>query len=157
MKKINAILSVVVVVLLVLCVMSVYAPIRFDRQRQQREAAVRQRLMVIRAAAERFRRDHAVYTGSLRALVDSGYMADSVQFVPYSGGKRFRLAASTVTTRSGRTVPVMECSATYDEYLRGLDANSVGNLVSAADASGRFPGLKIGDLETPNDNNGNWE
>lgn len=157
MKKINAILSVVVVALLVLCVMSVYAPIRFDRQRQQRETAVRQRLMLIRDAAERFRHDHDAYTGSLRTLVDSGYMADSAQFVPYSGGRRFRLAASTVTTRSGRTVPVMECSATYDEYLRGLDANSVRGLVSAADASGRFPGLKIGDLDTPNDNNGNWE
>lgn len=157
MKKINILLSIVVCVLLVLCVMSVYSPIRFEKQCAQREASVKQRLMTIRAAAERYRHDHNAYTGQLRTLIDSGYMADSTQYIPYSGGRRFHLEASAVTTKSGRTVPVMEYSATYDEYLRGLDANSVHNMTADADASGRFPGLKIGDLSTPNDNSGNWE
>ncbi len=157
MKKINAILSVVVVVLLVLCVMSVYAPIRFEHQRDMREAAVKQRLTLIRDAAERYRHDHAAYTGRLRALADSGYIADSMLYIPYSGGRRFHLEASSVTTRSGKSLPVMECYASYDEYLRGLDANSIRNLTGQADAAGRFAGLKIGDLSTPNDNQGNWE
>lgn len=157
MKKINAILTIIVAVLLVLCVMSVLSPIRFEHERADREAAVRQRLLLIRAAAERYRTDHGAYTGRLNALVDSGYIADSLLYIPYSDGRRFHLEASSVTTRSGRTVPVMECSATYDEYLQGLDANTVRNLVGDADASGRFPGLKIGDLTTPNDNEGNWE
>lgn len=157
MKKINAILTIIVAVLLVLCVMSVLSPIRFEHERADREVAVRQRLMLIRAAAERYRTDHGAYTGRLKALADSGYIADSLLYIPYSDGRRFHLEASSVTTRSGRTVPVMECSATYDEYLQGLDANTVRNLVGDADASGRFPGLKIGDLTTPNDNEGNWE
>lgn len=156
-KKINILLSIVVCVLIVLCVRSVYSPIHFEQQCAQREASVKQRLITIRSAAERYRHDHNAYTGQLRTLIDSSYMADSVQYIPYSGHRSFHLEASAVTTKSGHTVPVMECSTTYNEYLQGLDANSVRNMTIAADASGRFPGLKIGDLSTPNDNSGNWE
>lgn len=157
MKKINILLSAVAFALLALCVMSVWSPIHFERQRAQRETAVRQRLTALREAAERYRRDHGAYTGRLSTLADSGYVADSTLFIPYSGGRKFHLEASAVTTRAGKTVPVMECSATYDDYLRGLDANAIRNLNAAANAAGRFPGLKIGDLTTPNDNSGNWE
>lgn len=157
MKKINIILSVVVCVLLVLCVLSVWSPIRFEKECHEREAVVRQRLCALRTAAERFRHDHGTYTGRLQTLADSGYIADTMLCIPFSGGRRFRLEASAVTTKSGRSVPVMECSATYDDYLRGLDASAIRNLNAAAAASGRFPGLKIGDLAEPNDNNGNWE
>lgn len=157
MKKINIILSVVIALLLVLCVASVYAPLRFDSQRSERETAVKRRLMQIRAAAERYRHDHGAYTGRLQTLVDSGYIADSLTIVPFSGGKRFLLEASSVATRSGAVVPVMECSATFDEYLNGLDQNSIRNLSVSAESAGRFAGLKIGSLESPNDNSGNWE
>ena len=126
-------------------------------QRAEREDCVKRRLALVRKAAEAYRADHGAYTGRLQTLVDSGYIADSLLYIPYSGGHRFHLEASAVTTRSGRTVPVMECSATYDEYLRGLDANAVRNLAADAGNAGRFPGLKIGDLTAPNDNNGNWE
>lgn len=51
----------------------------------------------------------------------------------------------------------MECSAAYDDYLKGLDKNSIDNLTQAANESGRFPGLKFGDTTQPNDNAGNWE
>lgn len=50
----------------------------------------------------------------------------------------------------------MECGATYKQYLDGLDKASVDELTQEANANGRFPGLKIGDTETPNDNVGNW-
>lgn len=157
LTKINALLMVVVCVLLVLCVASVYSPIRFDKLRNERESLVKQRLTLVRKAAEAYRADHGAYTGRLQALADSGYIADSLLYIPYSDGRRFHLEASAVTTRSGRTVPVMECSATYDEYLRGLDADAVRRLAADAGNAGRFPGLKIGDLSAPNDNNGNWE
>ena len=130
LTKINALLMAVVCVLLVLCVASVYSPIRFDRQRAEREDCVKRRLALVRKAAEAYRAYHGAYTGRLQTLVDSGYIADSLLYIPYSGGHRFHLEASAVTTRSGRTVPVMECSATYDEYLRGLDANAVRNLAA---------------------------
>ena len=153
----NAVLMAIVCVLLALCVASVYSPIRFEKQRAAREDIVKRRLVLVRKAAEAYRHDHGAYTGRLQALADSGYIADSLLYIPYSGGRRFHLEASAVTTRSGRTVSVMECSATYDEYLRGLDADAVRALAADAGNAGRFPGLKIGDITTPGDNNGNWE
>lgn len=150
-------LLVIVAVLLVLCVASVYAPVRFDKQRALRETQVKRRLVLIRAAAENYRSDHGAYAGSLDALVDSGYMVDSLRYIPYSGGRRFRLEASSVTTRSGKSVPVMECSAAFADYLRGLDANSVRNLTVEAESGGHFAGLKFGNLDAPGDNGGNWE
>ncbi len=59
--------------------------------------------------------------------------------------------------KSGRQVPVMQCGATYDQYLKGLDGNAVANLTEKANMSGRFPGLMIGDITQPNENAGNWE
>ena len=54
-------------------------------------------------------------------------------------------------------MPLMECGAQYQQYLNGLDENSIANLVEAANEAGLYPGLKIGDLITPNNNAGNWE
>jgi hypothetical protein len=51
----------------------------------------------------------------------------------------------------------MECSASFRDYLDGLDENSINNLIEKANNSGNFPGLKIGDLTTDNNNAGNWE
>lgn len=157
MSKTNIILLAVVAMLCVLCVSSVYAPIRFDKERARRETVVKQRLMAVRTAAERYRHDHGAYTSSWATLIAEHYVADSLQYIPYSNGKTFRLAASAVTTRSGRSVSVMECSATYDEYLEGLDNAAIKRLNTAADNAGRFGGLKIGDLATDNGNAGNWE
>ena len=44
-----------------------------------------------------------------------------------------------------------------NQHLSGLDENSIANLIEEANNAGRYPGLKIGDITTPNDNAGNWE
>lgn len=157
LRTLNIMLAATAAVLAALCVASVYAPIRFDKERARREADVRQRLTAIRTAAEHYRQRTGAYTASLGTLTGCRLLADSMQYIPYSGGRKFHLEASAVTTRSGKTVPVMECSAAYDEYLKGLDDNSIRNLTTAAENAGRFAGLKIGDITTPNDNAGNWE
>lgn len=146
-----------VVVLAVLCVLSVSAPMRFDRQLQQRETAVKRRLVKIRAAEESYRRKNGVYTADFATLVKGGLLTDSLQYIPFAKGKRFHLTATTTVGKSGRQIPLMECSANYNEYLQGLDKNSVANLVEQANESGTFPGLKIGDITQPNGNIGNWE
>ena len=130
---------------------------RFKRQCEEREAVVKERLMKIRQAEERFCKDTGEYAPDFTALIANGYLADSLQYIPYSNSEMFDLAASAVITRSGKVIPVMQCGALYHQYLRGLDDNSIGNLTEAADAAGRYPGLKIGDLTQDNGNSGNWE
>lgn len=150
-------MAVLAAVLAVVCGLSIYAPIRFDRQRAAREQTVKERLVKIRYAEERYRKAHGTYTDDFGVLVSSGLLADSLQFIPFTDGKRFDLTVTMQIAKSGRQLPLMECGATYDYYLRGLDANSISNLTEEAYSTGRYPGLKIGDITMPNDNAGNWE
>lgn len=153
----NYVLGALAVALAVTCVLSIHAPMRFDGLRAEREQAVKERLVRIRYAEERYRQANGTYTDDFNELVRGGYLADSLQYVPFSGGKKFDIAVNMQTGKSGRQIPLMECGAEYGEYLDGLDGNSISNLVEEAESAGRYPGLKIGDLTTPNDNAGNWE
>lgn len=155
--KNNYLLVLCVVVLVILCGVSIHAPMRFEKEQARREVAVKQRLMKIRTAEEHYRLRHGAYTGDFKTLIASGLLADSLQYVPYSDGRRFNLTATTIIGKSGRQTPLMECSADYDVYLKGLDKNSIANLVEAANEAGRYPGLKVGDISEPNGNRGNWE
>lgn len=139
------------------CGLSIYSPIRFDSQRAARERAVKERLIKIRYAEEKYRKATGAYTDNFNTLVKQGFLADSLQYIPFTEGKKFELTVTTQISKSGRQLPLMECGATYEDYLSGLDAGSISNLTDEAYNAGRYPGLKIGDLTTPNDNAGNWE
>lgn len=159
MRKINSshILAILALLLLAVCAMSVCSPMRFDGEREARERAVKQRLLRIRAAEECYRNRHGVYAADFKTLVGGGLLADSLQFIPFAEGRRFELTTTTITGRSGRHVPLMECGAKFNDYLLGLDENRIADLIERAENAGRYPGLKIGDISTPNDNAGNWE
>ncbi|MGI6233128.1 MAG: hypothetical protein ACOYJF_09815 [Prevotella sp.] len=156
-KNHNFLLAICVLVLVVLCWLSVEQPLRFEREQQRREQVVKHRLLQIRSAEEHYKAKHGTYSGQFASLVKSGLIADSLQYVPFSDGERFQLTASFVIGKTGRQIPVMECGATFQQYLKGLDRNSVANLIERANASGHFPGLKFGDVAEANGNATNWE
>lgn len=153
----NGLLALLAVLLAFTCTLSVCSPMRFDEKRAERERAVKERLLKIRHAQELYRKSNGVYAADFRLLIGSGLMADSLRIIPYSENKQFDLITTTLEGKSGRSVPLMECGAKYNDYLNGLDENSIANLIEEANNAGRYPGLKIGDITTPNDNAGNWE
>lgn len=155
--KQNHILGLLVAALCTVCAMSICTPIRFERQQEAREQVVKERLVKIRYAEEKYRKANGAYTDDFNTLVKSGLLADSLQYIPFSGKKRFDLTVTTLTSKSGRNIPLMECGAKYNDYLSGLNENSISNLIEEANNAGKYPGLKIGDIITPNDNAGNWE
>ena len=157
MKKLNVFLTFCVIILAAACFASIYGPEHFRKEQARREKTVKSYLVKIRAAEERYRRAEGVYTGSFGELTSKGYLADSLQFIPFSGGKRFDITATTQTSKTGKAIPLMECCAPYREYLKGLDKMSIEQATEDANLSGRYPGLKIGDINAPNDNAGNWE
>ena len=116
-KHHNLWLALCVLVLAVMCYMSISAPIKFK-----------------------------VYTGDFNVLIKGGYLADSLQYIPFSDGKRFDLAATVQVSKSGRQLPLAECGATYDTYLNGLDENSIANLIEKANERGRYAGIRMGDI-----------
>ena len=150
-------LSSCVVVLCLMIGLGIRGTMSFGEQREQREQVVKRRLVAIRAAEAAYRTRHGVYTADFGKLIHEGLLADSTAEVPYSGGKRFSLSVSSDVSRSGKAVPLMECSATYADYLSSLDADAVAQLTADAEAAGRFPGLKVGGLSAANDGAGNWE
>lgn len=155
--KNNYILTVCLIVLLTLISISIYSPIRFAKLQTTREAKVKQRLVMIRGAEENYKRKHGVYTADWTSLVKQGFLADSLQYIPYASNKKFELSADVKIGKSGTQIPVMECGANYADYLEGLDDNEIAKLIEEANNAGRYPGLKIGDIITPNNNAGNWE
>ena len=137
-----AILGGCVILLALLCVLSIGAPIHFDHERS--------------TAEEQYRAQNGVYAGSFKELAQNGLLPDSLSYIPYTDGIRFSLTATTLPGKSGRKIPVMQCAATYSQYLSGLDKTSIADLTEQANTNGQFPGLKIGDTDSPNDNTGNW-
>ena len=105
---------------------------------------------------EGFRRD-TTWSPMAEAVVGPNGDPDSLQYIPYGNGATFELEKTIHVGRSGVTQNVMECRAPYAVYLQGLNSREIYNLIDAAEKQVRFPGLKIGDLTTPNNNAGNWE
>lgn len=85
------------------------------------------------------------------------WMADSIKYVPFSGGKVFEMGAGTINTASGVKVPVFEAKTHNNVYLNGLDRQEVINLSDKSKKLEKYPGLKVGSLEEANNNAGNWE
>ena len=81
---------------------------------------------------------------------------DSLNFIPYSGGKRIQIE-SVVKVVSGVNVPLFEATMPYDDLLKGLDRQLVVNLKAEKEDMGRYAGLKVGSVTQPNNNAGNWE
>lgn len=80
---------------------------------------------------------------------------DKLQIIPYSENKEFTIKAAIIT-KSSINVPVFEVTASYDDYLKGLDKQLVRNLKTKAKDANKFEGLKVGSLDEPS-TDGNWE
>lgn len=143
-------LTICVITLLALCTLSIGQPMMFDRQKKQREREVSVRMEKIWKAEQDFRKQNNVYTANLQQLIKAGLLADSLQFIPYSQGKRFKVTANIDITRSGRQVPSLTIAAQYDDYLWDMNENTVANLIEDANKRGTYPGLKMSNAEDTN-------
>ena len=135
----NLLLGGCVALLVVLCWLSISAPMRFDAQRHQREQAVIGCLLQIRAAQEAYHTVHGTYAPSVDSLVGARLLTPTAAVIPHSGGRKFEIRTAVATGASGAAVSLIE------------------RLTREANDNGKFAGLKIGDLTTPDNNAGNWE
>ena len=116
---------------------------------------------IIANGLQDFRRDTVWVSLQDSLYKKDGFVADSLRYIPFSGGDTFEIIACPNTTKSGAIIQVMECNAPYDSYLKGMGkrgARLIYNNKEAAEAKGAYPGLKIGDAGNGwNNNAGNWE
>lgn len=107
-------------------------------------------------AQKRVRRDSIRMAIKDTLLKRPGFVVDSLRYVPYSGGQEFEMRA-VIKKVSGVDVPLFEACTPFDVLYTGLDRQLTVNINSAREDTGRYPGLKVGSIDQPNNNAGNWE
>ncbi len=83
------------------------------------------------------------------------FVVDSLAFIPFCGDSI--IMASTVKRVSGVNVPLFEASMPWKSLLKGLNNQLRINLDAQCEDQGRYKGLQVGSVDSPNNNAGNWE
>ena len=105
---------------------------------------------------ENFKRD-TMWVAVMDTIFPKGFNADSMRYIPYSGGAQFEMNVRNDTAKSGAPVFLFEVKAPYETYLGGLDKQEIINLKDVQSKLGRYCGLMVGSIDTPNNGAGNWE
>lgn len=84
------------------------------------------------------------------------FCADSLKYIPFSGGQLVEMEAITRQV-SGVDVPLFEARMPYKKLLLGLDNQLRINLDSERRDQNKYEGLQVGSISAPNNNAGNWE
>ena len=75
--------------------------------------------------------------------------------IPFSNGTLFEMQADTIE-RGGVEVHVFEAKAPYTSFLKGMNEQSIVNIIAKLEDIDRYPGLRVGSLAEPS-TDGNWE
>ena len=108
---------------------------------------------VEKAGLQNFRRD-TMWVAVMDTIFEKGFNPDSLQFVPYGNGAKFEMAIRKDTTQSGAPLNLFQAQVAYDVYLSDLNRQ---DLKDVQEKLGKYCGLRVGDIEQPNNNAGNWE
>ncbi|MCQ2178641.1 MAG: hypothetical protein MJY91_00870 [Bacteroidales bacterium] len=84
------------------------------------------------------------------------FCVDSLKYIPFSGGQLVEMEAETRTV-SGVLVPLFEARMPFKKLLKGMDEQLRINQDCERRDQGRYEGLQVGSITTPNNNAGNWE
>ena len=103
-----------------------------------------------------FKRD-TMWVSVLDTIFPKGFNADSLRYVPFGSGKQFELASRQDTTKSGAPLNLFQAQTPYETYIGDLDKQLLINLKDLQNKLGKYSGLRVGDIESPNNNAGNWE
>ncbi len=106
-----------------------------------------------------FRRD-TISSPLLESLYHGKYTAetlDKIAIIPYSNGKQYELKVNNTYANKNGIVPLFQASAHFETYLGDLDKQELINLIDKEKTLEHFPGLKVGSVDEPNNNAGNWE
>lgn len=105
---------------------------------------------------ENFSRD-TVFVSLKETLFGKGFSADSMVYVPFGNGAKFEMETRVDSTRSGTPLYLFEARTPFEVYLNGLNEQEIKNLIDVCEKQERYVGMKVGDVEEPNNNAGNWE
>lgn len=105
---------------------------------------------------QNFRRD-TMWVAVMDTIFAKGFNPDSLPYVPYGNGAKFELAIRKDTTKAGAPLNLFQAQVAYDVYLGDLNQQELVNLKDVQTKLGKYCGLRVGDIEQPNNSAGNWE
>ncbi len=115
---------------------------------------------IIANGLENFRRDTA-YVSVIEALYGDKYTNETISklpIIPFSQNDTFELKVNnTYFNASQIMVPLFEATAHYKTYLYDLNRQELINAIDLKKKLEKYPGLKVGSIEEPNNFAGNWE
>lgn len=107
-----------------------------------------------------FRRD-TVLVDVITELFKNEYTKDNIgkmAIVPYSQNVKYEMEVrNDYKNDLDIRIPLFEARTPYTVYLYDLDHQELLNLIDKADQMSKYAGLKVGSVEAPNNNVGNWE
>ena len=103
-----------------------------------------------------FKRD-TMWIAVLDTIFPKGFNADSLRYVPFGNGTEFEMVTRSDTTKSGAPLNLFQAQTPYETYIGDLDHQQLVNLKDVQTKLGKYCGLRVGDIEQPNNNAGNWE
>ena len=103
-----------------------------------------------------FSRD-TLWVSVLDTIYPKGFNADSLRFVPFGNGAMFEMEIRDDTTNMGAPLHLFQAQTPYDTYINDLNKQELINLKDLRNKLGKYCGLRVGDIEQPNNNAGNWE
>ncbi len=89
-------------------------------------------------------------------LKRANFNAENLKTIPFSNGKPIIMKA-VIKKVSGVDVPLFEACMPFADLLQGLNHQLLVNLKAEREDTNRYPGLKVGSVDAPNNNAGNWE
>jgi hypothetical protein len=107
-------------------------------------------------AQKQVRRDSIKINVRDTILKRESFNPDSLRIIPFSGGQPIQMKA-VIKSVSGVDVPLFEATMPFKSILQGLNKQLIINLVCEREENGRYPGLRVGSIDSPNNNAGNWE
>ena len=103
-----------------------------------------------------FKRD-TMWVSVLDTIYPKGFNADSLRYVPFGNGAEFEMYSRKDTTEAGAPLNLFQAQTPFDVYMSDMDKQQLINLKDLQNKLGKYCGLRVGDIEQPNNNAGNWE
>lgn len=112
------------------------------------------------AGLQGFRRD-TIELNMIQALYKGLFDEQTIEqivYIPYSDNLKFEFETNDeYKTSQGIHVPLFEARAPFETYLADQDKQELVNLIDKEKKLEHYPGLKVGSVDAPNNNAGNWE
>ncbi|MFI3297571.1 MAG: hypothetical protein R3Y59_08095 [bacterium] len=93
----------------------------------------------------------------LDTIFNPNFDATKLRYIPFSNNEEIIMDADTIRTESKVLIPVFEAKAPYKAFLADQDQQELINLIDRRKSIDKYPGIKVGSIESATNDAGNWE